>query len=106
MNAFLTISPNCPIYLAHQDAYALVDSVSFNWQIGNDKIKADLQVKVSAVRVRMTPEQAFLEDLADKDEATYQNELKSLRDNTSMDGNAKEKALAEIKKKKGTARGY
>ena len=96
----LVITPNCPIYLAHQDAYGLVDSTSFTWQIGDNKIRADLKIDVSAVRVRMTPEQAFLEDLMTQDEQNYQNKLQALRNDSQKDAIEKEKQFKLYKEEK------
>jgi murein DD-endopeptidase MepM/ murein hydrolase activator NlpD len=93
----LMITPNTPIYLAHADSYCLVDSTSFSWQIGGNKIIADLKLDVSAIRIRMTPEQAFLEDMGIEDSQEYQQQLQILRDDEWKSATEKEKKLNELK---------
>lgn len=93
----LMITPNVPIYLAHADSYGVVDSTSFTWQIGSNKIKSDLKIDVSAIRIRMTPEQAFLEDMSIEDSQEYQTQLQLLRDDSWKDAAEKQKKLQELK---------
>jgi murein DD-endopeptidase MepM/ murein hydrolase activator NlpD len=96
----LMITPNVPIYLAHADSYGVVDSTSFTWQIGGNKIKADLKIDVSAIRIRMTPEQAFLEDIGIEDDQEYQTQLQILRDDAWKDAAEKQKKLQELQASK------
>jgi murein DD-endopeptidase MepM/ murein hydrolase activator NlpD len=96
----LTITPNCPIYLFQQDAYAMVDQVRFQWSIGGDKIQYNMNLDTSAIRVRMTREQAYLEDLMDESDATYKDAIKKLRDE-KLTNEEKIKRLDELKQNRG-----
>jgi hypothetical protein len=96
----LTITPNTPIYLFQQDAYAMVDNVKFQWNIGGDKINYNLSLETSAVRVRMTREQAYLEDLMDESEAAFKDSLKKLRAE-QISNEDKIKKLDELKLNRG-----
>lgn len=96
----LPITPNCPIYMGHQDAYGLVDSTSFSWMISNNQIKSNLRVEVSAIRVRMTPEQAFIEEMMVEEEENYKNELEILKMDSSKSAQEKNTKLESLKKNK------
>lgn len=60
--AILYLIPNTPVYFKDIDAYTLVRGTNFNWTLAGNTLSYNMGVTLTAVRLRLSPEQIYLRD--------------------------------------------